>query len=321
MTTSTAPSYRRAPSEDFMCLLKQGPLSPLLDLETQKIADRHHDVHLRNGDEVHVYCGLTRLVAAKRRGRDGKIEVSAHNAYASQRCAKGLFRVWSEEDNGSFATALNRYLEKVCVASRHTEKEGEVQTTWSRVRSPWTAFDREAVLSYENEQQAEEGRKFSEVERARSSLKTIAVERPGGRWMEPPLPGKELDQLAVDSEGNLVLIELKHAARDGNSAEIYYSPLQLLQYIHEWRRALGWSSVWQDLQKLIDARVELRLMPEVPQLTGGLRAAVCFGSDGRSKEVKRRYYEVLGIVNAHLPPSVRPIETWKFEDGGEPRAI
>ena len=325
MINANMPSYKRAPSSDFMEFLKEGLLSPLMHLGEGTIAGRHHDAHLRIGDEVHIYTGLTRLVTAKLR-RDRKIEVSAHQTYADQTCAEGLFRVWSEEDDEdrSFASALSRYLEQVCVASRHTEKEGGVQTIWSRVTSPWTPFDREAVLSYENEQQASNSREFTEVEQARFLLKTIAVERPGRRgqrWQEPSSPGKELDQLAVDEKGNLVLIELKHAARDGNSAEIYYSPLQLLQYIHEWKRALGSLSIGRDLQELIDARVALGLMPEVPQLSGRLRAAVCFGNDGRSEEVKRRYYETLGIVNAHLPSDIGPIETWKFEDGREPEAI
>ncbi len=322
MTDANMPTYKRAPSSDFMEFLKKGLLSPLLHLGDGTIAGRHHDVHLRIGNEVHVYTGLTRLVTAKLR-RDRKIEVSAHETYAGQTCAEGLFRVWSEEDyeGRSFSIALSRYLEQVCVASRHTEKEGSVQTIWSRVTSPWTPFDREAVLSYENEQQARNSREFSEVEQARLLLKTIAAGRSGRRWQEPPSSGKELDQLAVDEKGNLVLIELKHAARVGNSAEIYYSPLQLLQYIHEWKRALGSLSIGRDLQELIDARVSLGLTPEAPQLTGSLRAAVCFGNDGRSEEVKRRYYETLGIANAHLPSDAGPIETWKFEDGGEPEAI
>ena len=322
MTNANMPAYKRAPSSDFMAILKEGLLSPLLHLGDGTIAGRYHDVHLRIGNEVHVYTGLTRLVTAKLR-RDRKIEVSAHKTYVGQTCAEGLFRIWSEEDDEgqSFSIALSRYLEQVCVAPRHTEKEGRVQTIWSRVTSPWTPFDREAVLSYENEQQASNSREFAQVEQARSLLKTIAAGRSGRRWQEPSSSGKELDQLAVDENGSLVLIELKHAARVGNSAEIYYSPLQLLQYIHEWKRAMGSLSIGRDLQKLIDARVSLGLTPEAPQLTGSLRAAVCFGNEGRSEEIKRRYYETLGIVNAHLPSDVGPIETWKFEDGGEPEAI
>ncbi len=43
-----------------------------------------------------------------------------------------------------------------------------------------------------------------------------------------------------------------------------------------------------------------------------------FGADRRSAEVKRRYAEVLRIVNQHLPPEVPPIETWIIEQDAAP---
>ena len=155
-----------------------------------------------------------------------------------------------------------------------------------------------------------------------SLLETIA-DRPGRRgesWAKPSGGGRELDQLAIDGEGNLVLIEIKDATTSAGSAAIFYAPLQLLQYVHEWRHAFGWLSVSKDLQKLIEARQEVGLMPSaLPELTGGIRAAVCFGEDKRSEEVMRRFYEALGVVNAHLPPNVQPIETWSYgNDGPQP---
>ena len=60
--------------------------------------------------------------------------------------------------------------------------------------------------------------------------------------------------------------------------------------------------------------MKLGLTPgHVPPLTGGLRAAVGFGNDRRSPEVRDRYLEVLNIANAHLPPGIPPIETWALE--------
>ena len=49
-----------------------------------------------------------------------------------------------------------------------------------------------------------------------------------------------------------------------------------------------------------------------------IRAAMGFGADRRSAEVKRRYAEVLRIVNQHLPPEVPPIETWIIEQDAAP---
>ena len=127
-----------------------------------------------------------------------------------------------------------------------------------------------------------------------------------------PKPGREVDQLAIDPEGRLVVIELKDAS--SKAQEVHYAPLQLLQYVWEWHCAL--KHVRGDVQQLIDARVELGMTPRsIPPLTRGIRPIVGFGPDCRSEKVKRRYEEVLKVVNAHLPPVSLPIETWAFEDG------
>ncbi len=51
-----------------------------------------------------------------------------------------------------------------------------------------------------------------------------------------------------------------------------------------------------------------------------MRAAVGFGLDKRTDEVKHRYNRVLGIVNEHRPHGVDPIETWEYLDSG-PRQL
>ena len=90
-----------------------------------------------------------------------------------------------------------------------------------------------------------------------------------------------------------MLIELKGASK--RTANVYYAPFQLLQYVWEWRDAI--KAVKADLQTLIDARVAIGLTPpEVAPLKGGIRAAVGFGPDHRTPEVTRRYDMVLGIL-------------------------
>ena len=126
----------------------------------------------------------------------------------------------------------------------------------------------------------------------------------------------EIDQIAVDPQGRLVIVELK----DASASDVYYAPFQLLQYVWEWHNALG--AVRGSLQKLLDARVALGLTPaNVPRITGGVRAAIGLGDDGRSEEVRHRYERVLGVVNAHLPLGVSPIETWKLWVAGPPEHI
>ena len=304
----SVPSYVRAPSDELKALLSpRGFLAPLVGLtRSRRVNGLEFDVHLRVDDEVQVYCGLTRVLNV-RRNKNGTVKVSAHQTYSRQDCAKSILRRWHTDETEEFRQALDAYLDSVKVSKRHTGAEGSVQSMWSRVTCPWVPFDREAVLSYGSAKESGPP-KFKEVEQARSELEAIAESQ---KWAMPRAAGGEVDQLAVDPEGRLVIAELKDAS--ASPASVFYTPFQLLHYVWEWHNAL--EAVRSGLQELIDARVELGLTPNpVPRLTGGLRAVVCFGRDGRSEEVKDRYDRVLEVVNRHLPPLVPPIETWSFEE-------
>ena len=310
--------YDRAPSEELRKLLKQGGfLAPVVGLNHREAASTKLDVHFRSRDVIHVYCGLIRILEIER--QSGSVAVTAHRSYTKQPCARGLFGKWRAEDPG-FCEALDTYLRDVKVNPRHTKAEGAVQLRWSQVTEPWAPFDREAVLEYESASHREKATAFQEVEKARAELMNIynahRAEGQRRRWTEPSKSGRKIDQLAVDNEGGLVLIELKDASK--RNAEVYYAPFQLLHYIWEWHSAL--EAVRPDLQALICARASVGMMPCAPQLNGRIRAVVGFGCDTRSNEVKRRYGEVLKVVNRHLPRGVATVETWGHAGSG-PRRI
>ena len=157
------------------------------------------------------------------------------------------------------------------------------------------------------------------VDEARRQLCALALARRSSpnrqhHWAMPPEPRTrlELDQLAVDSAGNLVLPEIKKASSSAQT--VCYAPFQLLQNVWEWHRALN--TVRSSIQELLDARVELGLSPRgVPPVAGGIRAVVGFGEDEPRGEVRRRYSKVLRISNRLLPADVPPIETWSLAHG------
>lgn len=318
----TTPSvrYDRAPSEKLMELLMPGGfLEPLVGLNERTVTVAGSavplDVHFRVDDEVHVYCGRTTILTVRRLQRpDDYVSVKASNTYSKQPCAERLFRRWSIGEIG-FGETIDAYLKDINVNPSFTEGEGAVQAQWSRITCPWVPFDREAVLESRSTEHPEETKKFPETEAAFDAIRDTARQ---GQWAEPPRPKSsgEIDQLAVDSDGRLVLIELKNASK--RAAEVYYAPFQLLQYVWEWHNAL--EAGRDDLQKMIDARKTVGLTPNTHRITGGIRAAVGFGLDSRSDEVKRRYRKVLKVVNRHLPCDVSDIETWKHPDNG-PRQI
>lgn len=294
----TTQPYDRAPSPELQQLLRRGGfLESLLSLVNENTGGVGLDVHLRRNDEVHVYCGMTRLITAQAL-RGGNVKLTAHRTYTSQPCAKGLFKTWRAGEPG-FGQALAAYLHGVQVGPRWTKAEGAIQMQWSRVREPWVPVDREVVLERQAQATA-----FPEVRSALANLKTIAT---SNKWEAPKAGSVELDQLAVDSRGRLVLIELKDASK--RTGDMYYAPFQLLQYVWVWYDALD--AVRDGVQALIDARFDVGLTPRVPRLSGGLRPVIGFGRDDRSPEVKRRYDVVLKVVNKHLPRGVPKVETWE----------
>ena len=309
--TTPSPTYKRAPSKDLLALFAKGEiLAPVQELTSRKVGGHFHDLHFRLKDEVRVYRGLTAVLKIQRYKRGG-LKITPHANYTDKLCAD-LNAAHRDNDVRGFRKALDDYLTDVEVQDRHTKHEGHVQIQWSRVTQPWTPFDREAVLSYSNYGRREESknaREFGQVTEAGIELEKY-------RWAKLPKPGRELDQLAIDQQGRLVLLELKDTSkRSKDDAEVYYSPFQLLQYVWEWHTAL--EAVRNDLQAIIDARIQVGLTPrDISKLTGGIRAAIGFGPDKRSTDVKRYYENTLEIANQHLPEGMGPIETWEYTDTG-----
>ena len=302
-------SYGRAPSQELKALLSPGGfLKPLLGLNERRVAGLGLDVHLRRSDEVHLYCGLTRILTVSRNS-DGTVRISADQAYEEQECATSVMRRWSTDKSGQFEEALNAYLDEVRVSDSFVSNEGQVQYKWSRVNHPWIPFDREAVF----EKQPTSSRMSAEIDAACAELsrqKDWSAEVPADR-----IGQGEIDQLAVDKKGRLVLLELKSTS--AHPAGIYYSPLQLLAYTWAWYTNLEY--LLDGVQDLIDARVELGLTSsQILTLSGGLRVAIGFGQDTRSVEVKRRFNMVLSVMNGHLPPGVPPIEVWALDNRLDP---
>ena len=290
--------YDRAPSPEFLKHLRlAGILKPLLSLAKEKTGGVGLDVHFRRNDEVHVYCGMTRILIAKfLRGRG--VRITAHRTYATQACAHGLFRTWRVGESG-FSRALTTYVHGVSVGTRWTKAEGAIQMQWSRVTEPWVPIDREVVLEGQADALA-----FPRVRAALADLTAIAA---NNGWAAPTPGATELDQLGVDTCGRLVLIELKDASK--STAALYYAPFQLLQSIWVWHDAFD--AVRDGVQALISARIDAGLTPPAPRLSGNIRAVVGFGRDVRSPRVRRRHGLVLTAVNKHLPNGVSDIEVWE----------
>lgn len=303
--------YDRAPSVELLRQLEEGGLlAPLR--RRWSVADVPLDLQFREHDEVHLYCGLTRLVSARRRAAG--VRIDAHPTYKNQPCANGLFRRWSEGEHG-FGEALAEYLGRVVVAPQHVLKEGAVQAAWMAVQEPWVTLDREAVIGRDSSASRDAALDAAEVQAAFDAIDVLAVAE-GWRRPAPPKSANELDQLAIDAEGRLVLVELK----DARSGEVAVAPLQALRYAWEWHNAIGGLLV--PLGKVLDARRKVGLVPgHVGSLNGKLRVAVAWGQGSPSTEVQRRLRETKRIADANLPSGITEIEVWALPEAGPERIL
>ena len=114
-------------------------------------------------------------------------------------------------------------------------KEGYYQNELSKIygicQKPDTDFviiDKEAVIGYSN--QPEKENLFGNIRKKYKQLQTdISLRNPVryGKDLGKNVIGNELDFLALDKDGNILLIEYKHGT---NTSGIYLSPLQIGMY-------------------------------------------------------------------------------------------
>lgn len=296
--------YHRAPSELFFkTLLPNGPLHFLL--QPWNVQGLPLDLQFRENDTIQLYCGLTSLLSLSLRGP--LLTPQASNTYRQQPCAIPFFKSWNLGDP-QMEPVLQHYLQHVQVEARWIRSEGKVQSDWSRIQTPWLPIDREAVIGYENQQQQQSARTSPEL-----LLAFQAVEAFG--WAKPGVVGAELDQLAIDEEGRLVLLELKDAA----ASKVYLAPLQLLAYVIEWSK--GREMVREGVNRLVQKKRQLGLCgAQTKEWSGALRPVVAFGEDLRSQEARRRTEIIQKLVDSFLPEGSVPLEIWCLQ-GGVPRRI
>ena len=303
--------FERAPSPQLQALFSAGGLlEPLLrPLTASGLA---LDLQFREGDAFQLYCGQTSLI----RGRltSTGVALDAHKTYRQQAPATALLRTWEENESG-FAEALDRYLAQVVVSTRWTGKEGQVQARWMHQRTPWVPIDREAVLGYADEAARESALDNKSVHAGIAEVQSLCAAE---GWKAPStrIASNEVDQLAIDPKGRVVLVELKH----GRGSDAYHAPLQVLRYAHEWSTALA--TIMPDLERLIAARQSLAMTPDnLPEVRSELRLVIAFGQVHPSAEVLCRLRRIVSEVEPYLPSGAAIIEIWSLCRAGSTQTL
>lgn len=229
--------YNRTLSWPFSKLLEpNGDLRWLFDLVHQ-CPDLDFLIGKTNSKQwISIYRGLSRVLTILSTSNPDVIRLDGANAYKN--ISSDLYGQKKLPVN--FYNGLRRLVTAVSADSKfnryyNNKKEGYFQNELSRKfgicgqpNDDFVIIDKEAVIGYENIQ--EKNNMYGKIHAGYKKLQKELSQKDAKRFgtgLEKKAIGNELDFLALDKQGNLLLIEYKHGS---NTAGIYLSPLQIGMY-------------------------------------------------------------------------------------------
>lgn len=229
--------YNREISNSFSKLLENnGELKWLFDF-VKKHSELDFLIGKNNSKEwISIYRGLSRVLTIIKTKETDIIKLDGDNAYK-----KILPKLYGKKSTSViFQKELEQILDVVSKDEKFdryykNKKEGYYQNILSRkygIRGSksddFVIIDKEAVICYQN--QNEKDYEFSKIQPKYKQLqKEISVlnSKEYGKNIDKKPVGNELDFLALDKNGNILLIEYKHGT---NTSGIYLSPIQIGMY-------------------------------------------------------------------------------------------
>lgn len=233
--------YDRTLSDDFASLIEaNGKLRWLFDFVACN-DDLDFQIGKNKSTEwISIYRGLSRILKIEPYKRSDSLKLSAAKAY--EKIDKEFnFKIYGKYNpSRNFEIELKKISELIASDDKYNryynnKKEGYFQNILSRkygicgtADDEFVIVDKEAVVGYENKEEKDKefGKyqiKYKELQRLISKWDPIRY----GKNLNDKAIGNELDFLALDKSGNVLLIEYKHGS---NTSGIYLSPLQIGLY-------------------------------------------------------------------------------------------
>jgi hypothetical protein len=254
---------------------------------------------------ISVYRGLSRVITILKTGNPEIVKLDGANAY--KQIANNLYGNRNISDN--FCDELSRLVKDVSADLRfdryfNNKKEGYFQNELSRKfgicgkpEDDFVIVDKEAVISYDDRQEKEYkfGKIRSVYKKLQGELSRSNAKRFGKNLAEKAI-GNELDFLALDRQGNLLLIEYKHGT---STAGIYLSPLQIGMY-YDLFSQLSRTELEKSVSEMIEQRKRIGLINsswEMPEIKDVVPVLIISEYNVRSS-AKIKYHEVMDFVRA-----------------------
>jgi len=314
--------YNRKLSDSFSKLLEpNGKLRWLFDL-VQKRPDLDFLIGKNNSKEwISIYRGLSKILTISKTSKPDVIKLDAANAY--KKISNGLYgqKKISENFFGEL-TSLVKAVSNDPKFDRYynNKKEGYFQNELSRnfgicgkLNEDFVIIDKEAVIGYENmHEKCELNRRIHNRYKILQRDVSQKDAKRYGKDLDKKAIGNELDFLALDKWGNLLLIEYKHGT---NTSGIYLSPLQIGMYFelfNQFPRVELEKSVFE----MLEQKMEIGLINpkwSTPNNIKDIIPVLMISEYNPKSSAKVKYKEVMDFVRAQKGCSfLANIKTYNF---------
>jgi hypothetical protein len=270
--------YDRSLAENVVGALSLGSDLSFLVSDLPDCGDRNAlDIQLRENNTLMYYHGTTRLLTTRFCLKEKKVHAlaTADKAYGKypecQSEYAALMKSWYPKESNALHSAFRAYLPSAIRAADKryysNHKEGYWQNrlsirfgrNWTPA-DPWLVVDRECVLGFSST--ADKDRFYQSKLTPYMSVRNTLQTTDSVKWGKAKSKrfGDELDMLALDCQGRLLAIELKHG---GNASGIYWGPLQVWAYRDAFNAEID--KIHRKLVKLARQKIALGLLPETAE--------------------------------------------------------
>lgn len=301
--------YDRTASQALLDALKPKGVFPYL----AEIAHTQHlaDLQLRGypGKKrcwATLYVGLTKVLDVFEKRGEFWLKGKAHPLWDTEWEIRQPADHWH-----TLVEPIRQYLDATIggVAKQFTN-EGAVQAMLcTRASALFSVIDREAVIGFSNTAE-----RISTYERLQKPLHDACVLEPAPKWFKPKKFGGELDLLAVDPQGRLLVIEIKPGS---STSGITWAPLQAMFYaelFRAWSAEAGEAS-HANLQSMLKQRVTLGLTQDpVRSLRYPLEIVpvIAIGGEPSNAALARLWVVRDALLASHADWS--NLEVWRVEE-------
>lgn len=298
--------YDRTLSREFAQILMEGGKLRWLLNYVKVHPELDFGIVKSNGKErIIVYRGLTKIMQIEKMTTSNLVKVTAAEKYkkiAPELYGKKALSDITEEPIDKIIRSLKKEGPKE--TNYNNKKEGYYQNRLSKEfgvlateDSDFILIEKEVVIGYKDNSEKEQilsplKASYMKIQEAIYEADSKTNHKKFGKNIKEKSFGNEVDFLALNKNGDLLLMEMKHGS---NTSGIYLSPLQIGMYYEILGKLPGLKE--SALNSLMQKQKIGLVNPDwkVPTLTGKIIPALIVADLKPKSTAKEKFYEILEI--------------------------